>query len=154
MSSPAHPVLRYCFDLKDNNFTELCSGFEAGSYVRLIDACMTQLKAQGPSRTCNESKDEEEEFRRPTSLPSAQSSCSEVVSIALAPIGCIASSLKRTTPGSLWQRAWLGGLSPLTLNPTPSTLHPKPYTLNPTPSTLHPKPYTLNPAPSTLTPTP
>ena len=31
-----------------------------GSYSRLIDSCITQLKAQGPSRTCNESKEEEE----------------------------------------------------------------------------------------------
>ena len=31
-----------------------------GSYLRLIDSCITQLKAQGPSRTCNESKEEEE----------------------------------------------------------------------------------------------
>ena len=31
---------------------------EAGSYLRLIDSCITQLKAQGPSRTCNESKEE------------------------------------------------------------------------------------------------
>jgi len=30
---------------------------EAGSYSRLIDSCITQLKAQGPSRTCNESKE-------------------------------------------------------------------------------------------------
>jgi len=37
-------------------------GTEAGSYLRLIDSCITQLKAQGPSRTCNESKEEEEEF--------------------------------------------------------------------------------------------
>jgi len=28
--------------------------------LRLIDSCITQLKAQGPSRTCNESKEEEE----------------------------------------------------------------------------------------------
>jgi len=34
---------------------------EEGSYVRLIDSRMTQLKAQGPSRTCDESKEEEEE---------------------------------------------------------------------------------------------
>jgi len=34
------------------------SGSEAGSYLRLIDSCITQLKAQGPSRTCNESKEE------------------------------------------------------------------------------------------------
>ena len=32
---------------------------EAGSYLRLIEICITQLKAQGPSRTCNESKEEE-----------------------------------------------------------------------------------------------
>ena len=32
-----------------------------GSYLRLIDSCITQLKAQGPFRTCDESKAEEEE---------------------------------------------------------------------------------------------
>jgi len=32
---------------------------ETGSYLRLIDVCITQLKAQGPSRTCNESKEDE-----------------------------------------------------------------------------------------------
>jgi len=31
---------------------------EAGSYLRLIDSCIAQLKAQGPSRTCNESKED------------------------------------------------------------------------------------------------
>jgi len=34
-------------------------GTEASSYLRLIDSCITQLKVQGPSRTCNESKEEE-----------------------------------------------------------------------------------------------
>jgi len=34
-------------------------GSEAGSYVRPIDCSITQLKAQGPSGTCNESKEEE-----------------------------------------------------------------------------------------------
>ena len=29
--------------------------------AQIIDSCITQLKAQGPSRTCNESKAEEEE---------------------------------------------------------------------------------------------
>jgi len=43
---------------------EMCSGTEAGSYLRLIDSCITQLKAQGPARTCNESKEEEEEASR------------------------------------------------------------------------------------------
>jgi len=37
----------------------MCCGTEAGSYLRLIDSCITHLKAQGPSRTCNESKEEE-----------------------------------------------------------------------------------------------
>ena len=31
----------------------------AHSYLRLIDSCITQLKAQGSCRTCNESKEEE-----------------------------------------------------------------------------------------------
>jgi hypothetical protein len=34
---------------------------EAGSYSRLIDSFITQLEAQGPARTCHESKEEEEE---------------------------------------------------------------------------------------------
>ena len=42
--------------------SEMCCGTEAGSYLRLIDSCITQLKAQGPSRTCNESKEEEEDL--------------------------------------------------------------------------------------------
>jgi len=39
---------------------EMCSGSETVAYLRLIDSCITQLKAQGPPRTCNESKEEEE----------------------------------------------------------------------------------------------
>ena len=42
----------------------MCTGSEAGSYLRLIYSCITQLKVQGPSWTCNES--EEEERRRRT----------------------------------------------------------------------------------------
>ena len=34
---------------------------QKGAYLRLIDSFITHLKAQGPSRTCNESKEEEEE---------------------------------------------------------------------------------------------
>ena len=37
------------------------NGSETGSYLMLIKSCITQLKVQGPSRTCNESKEEEEE---------------------------------------------------------------------------------------------
>ena len=43
----------------NNHFTEMCVGTEAGSYFRRIDSCITQLKAQGPARTCNESKEED-----------------------------------------------------------------------------------------------
>jgi len=43
---------------------QMCSGSEAGSYLRLIDSCITQIKAQGPSRTCNESKEKEEASRK------------------------------------------------------------------------------------------
>ena len=38
-------------------------------YLRLIDSCISQLKAQGPSRTCNESKEEEEEEVLPPVAP-------------------------------------------------------------------------------------
>ena len=47
----------------NNHFTEMCSGSEVGSYLRPMDSCITQLKAQGPSRTFNESKEEEETDR-------------------------------------------------------------------------------------------
>ena len=40
---------------------EPCAGIEAGACLRLIDSCITQLKAQGPSMTCDESKEEKEE---------------------------------------------------------------------------------------------
>jgi len=39
------------------SFTEMCSGTKAGSYSRRMDSCITQLKAQGPSSNCNESKE-------------------------------------------------------------------------------------------------
>ena len=47
-------------------FCTLPSGSEAGSYLRLIDSCITQLKAREPSRTCNESKEEEKKTVRVT----------------------------------------------------------------------------------------
>ena len=53
---------------ENNNFTEMCCGTEAGSYLRRIDSCITQLKAQGPSRTCNESKEEDRRRRLQRSL--------------------------------------------------------------------------------------
>ena len=42
--------------------TEMCSASEAGSYLRLIDSCITQRKAQGPSRTCDESNEDDDVF--------------------------------------------------------------------------------------------
>ena len=36
----------------------MCCGTEVSSYLRRIDSCITQLKAQGPSRTCNENEEE------------------------------------------------------------------------------------------------
>ena len=39
---------------ENNYFTEMGSGSETGSYLRLVDSFITQLKAQGPSRTCNQ----------------------------------------------------------------------------------------------------
>ena len=39
----------------------MCSGSEAGSYLRLMNSCITQLEAQGPSRTWNEITDDDEE---------------------------------------------------------------------------------------------
>ena len=44
---------------------EMCCGTEAGSYLRLVDSCITQLEAQEPSRTCNKSKEEDEGCRAP-----------------------------------------------------------------------------------------
>ena len=39
------------------------------SHLRLIDSCITQLKAQGPARTCNESREEEEVVARRVASP-------------------------------------------------------------------------------------
>ena len=41
-----------------DHFTEICCGNQVGSYRRLINSCITQLKAQRPSGTCNESQEE------------------------------------------------------------------------------------------------
>ena len=40
---------------------DVCSGSEGGSYLERIDSCITQLEVQGPSWTCNESKEEVKE---------------------------------------------------------------------------------------------
>ena len=38
---------------------------DSRSTVTCLDSCITQLKAHGPSRTCDESKEEEEECSEP-----------------------------------------------------------------------------------------
>ena len=38
------------------------SASEKDSHLRLTGSCITQLKAPGPSRTCNESEEDEEKF--------------------------------------------------------------------------------------------
>ena len=55
--SRQHKLLHKCFTITSE--TSLRS--KAGSYLRRIDSCITQLKAQGPSRTCKESKEEQQE---------------------------------------------------------------------------------------------
>ena len=46
------------YQFQNNHLTGMYSGSEAGSYLRLTDTLITQLKAQGPSRTCSESEEE------------------------------------------------------------------------------------------------
>ena len=83
----------------DEHFTEICSGSEAGSYLSLIDSCITQLKAQGPSRTCNERKEEEE----------------EEVSKLSAPLWCGLRGQQMPSPrhGHLWRCKWTDLSGPL-----------------------------------------
>jgi len=52
-AGPTKPFILIKPRLQDRPSSGTCS------YLRLIDSCITQLKAQGPSRTCNESKEED-----------------------------------------------------------------------------------------------
>jgi len=112
-------VLTWYALVPGTSMCEMCSGSEAGSYLRLIDSCITQLKAQGPSRTSNESPEEEE-------------------------VGCRVQTWYAPRPRTLM---CVSTLHPTlyTLHPTPYTLHPTPSTLHPTLYTLHPTPYILHP---------
>ena len=56
-------------------------GNEAGSYSRLIDSCIAQLKAQGPSRTCDECKEEEEENIRELRIAPIVSNRAETLAV-------------------------------------------------------------------------
>ena len=42
-ASPPRPSRRPAPSKHNNHFTEMCSGSEAGSYLRIIDLCITQL---------------------------------------------------------------------------------------------------------------
>jgi len=53
--------VREHLELPHTHVIQRACGTETGSYLRIIDSCITQLKAQGPARTCNESKEGEEE---------------------------------------------------------------------------------------------
>ena len=46
------------FTVQDLGFVQVTLN---GACLRLVDSYITQLKAHGPSRTCNESNEEEEE---------------------------------------------------------------------------------------------
>jgi len=120
----------YSSQFKNNHFTEMCCGTEAGSYLRLIDSCVTQLKAPGPSRTCNECKEEDQRSQRPR--PPARPPLSEC-----------------SVPESLSPKPQ--ALHPKPLNPesntskirTPEPLHPQLINPNPRPRTPTTKRYTL-----------
>jgi len=47
------------FSANKGRASSRCSGSETGSFLRLTDYYITKLKAQGPSRTCNESTEEQ-----------------------------------------------------------------------------------------------
>ena len=46
----------------------MCCGNEGSSHLRLKDSSITQLKARGPSRTCNERNEEVPASTRDASL--------------------------------------------------------------------------------------
>jgi len=69
---------------KKKRSRQSCRAFHKGSTLTSrkaspkstrIDSCITQLKAQGPSRTCNESKEEEEEHSHNTLVMGRSCGC-------------------------------------------------------------------------------
>ena len=66
------------------------------TYLRLVDACITQLRAQGPSRTCNESK---EEVLQVTSLKAELDAKNKEIEVPpTLPRVCRGTSLIRNSP--------------------------------------------------------
>ena len=51
--------------------------------MRPIDSCITQPKAQGPSRTCNESKEEEEEEEEEGFYQARESNASHINNVLI-----------------------------------------------------------------------
>ena len=123
--------------------SEMCSGTEAGSYLRLIYCCITQLKAQGPVTRVNKKKRSNRLYR------AAGQGRAGVVDFDGRELGAPA-SLPR--PSTLNPPSSILHLPPSTLNPQSSTLNPQPATLNPQLSPLNTHPSTLNLQPSTLNP--
>ena len=65
----------------------MCSGSGAVSSSRLIDSCITQLKAQRLSRTCDDSQEEEEERSRFRPEIEGRSEADEAVGVPRARVG-------------------------------------------------------------------
>ena len=119
-----------------------------GSYLRIIHSCITQLKAQRPSKTCNESKEEEEENqwrdqgsaklseRGPRNQKPAARNREPGIWITSTGIGAHPQPqthiLKRRNRcagvGVCFEPRLYG-----TQYPQPSALHPEPWTLHPEP---------------------
>ena len=60
VTGPSRSLSLKLSDTGEEMVPPIIYGSEAGSYLRLIDSCITQFKAQGPPRACSESKEEEE----------------------------------------------------------------------------------------------
>jgi hypothetical protein len=115
----------------------MCSGSEAGSYLRLVDfVCHSTLgwrvikkkknpqlstRQKGPAVVADQTRNPKPHTRNPTP---------EIRNLKLE------TRISEAGPGS--------GAGP---NPKPEALYPKPETRSPIPETRHPKPYTRNPTP-------
>ena len=68
-----------------------------GLYLRLIDSCFTQLKAQGPSSTCNESKEVVVSGTLPSASISLSDSLTDVIRVEVWSIMSSSSSCRGKT---------------------------------------------------------
>ena len=135
------------------NFTEICSGSEAGSFLRPIDfAYLSPLDLRVMKKKKHTAVgDRVGHYQLRVRLgepPRHQSLSARVRFKGFGYRGCRALGFRVRRVSF---RVQLKVSKPCTLKPTPYTLHPSPYTL---PPTLHPTPYTLHPDTYTLHPTP